>query len=490
MVALSLLACLTSCNAKDDGRDDTDNYVTTQTVAVTAFSLTADLRVMKNLDSVYFSIDLEHGVIFNADSLPKGTNITKLIPKITYPSSVTAATIEMTGGTHREDGSVNYLTNPNDTIDFTGNVTLTLSAGSNISKTYSLKVNVHQEDPDTLFWENTATSTLPSRMANPRNQKTVAWKDGAYCLIQESDGTYTGAYCANLFDGDWTKTALSTFKSNVSTLAVDNNGTLYTLSSTSELLTSTDGKTWNGTDVEWDGIIGPYGDVLLGYTSSGNTRTTASYPSGKVNPVELPSDFPYSGFSTPVEYSNRWTPNPTIVIFGGDNLTSANAASWAFDGSSWVDIADAPLPALSGLAVIPYFAYLNNASNGILREFDALLAFGGTTADGKVNNTVYVSYNHGINWQKAPEYMQLPEGITAGTELSALAFASKMQSNLSDRWKQLRSNPRRVNFEIDGDLIIWECPYIFLFGGKDASGKLNDKIRCGVLRRLTFTPLF
>ena len=56
-------------------------------MAVTAFSLSANTR-NPGLDSAYFSIDLERGIIFNADSLRKGTDISKVVAKITYPDVV------------------------------------------------------------------------------------------------------------------------------------------------------------------------------------------------------------------------------------------------------------------------------------------------------------------------------------------------------------------------------------------------------------------
>lgn len=132
---------LGACNAE---KSDEPAYEPALSVAVQGFSLTANSKVMANLDSVFFSIDLDHAVIFNADSLPVGTNINKLVPKITFPAAVSKAEIKMSGGTTRT-GIVNYKTSPTDSIDFTGDVTLTLSTEDGaLSKTYTLKVNVHK----------------------------------------------------------------------------------------------------------------------------------------------------------------------------------------------------------------------------------------------------------------------------------------------------------------------------------------------------------
>lgn len=473
---------LASCNAKDDEKATSD-YITTESVAVTNFYLSPDARVMSKLDSVYFSIDLEHGVIFNADSLPVGTNVTKLIPKIAYPNTVTSATIEMKGGTHRE-GTVKYSASSTDTIDFTGAVTLTLATANNaISKTYDIKVNVHKENPDTLYWDKVDTQSLPSRMARPKAQKSVVLNGGVYCMIEENDGSFTGAMSSDIFKAEWTKTALEgSLNPRLETLSTGGDGKLYVVDG-ERLMQSADGKEWTAVATGWERIIGPYDGTLLG--AAGNTMLC--YPEGAVGSMALPAGFPVSGYASPIEFTTRWSQSPTIVVFGGltDN-GELSGASWAFDGSRWSNIANSPLPALDGLAVTPYYSYLNSATNGHLKEFEVYLAFGGRDADGNLNNAVYVTYDNGINWRKAQDYMQLPEGMEAGYKVNALTVSTSKESNLEDRWK----GKRRIPFTIDGNIVEWECPFIFLTGGYDNQYTLNDKIRGGVLQRLTFVPLF
>lgn len=474
---------LSACNAKEEETESLE-YVTSESVAVTAFSLSPDNKVMKNLDSVFFSIDLEHGVIFNADSLPKGTKVTALKPVIKYPSTVTSAEIEMWGGSNRT-GTVNYYSNASDTIDFTGNVTLTLGTAKNaITKTYTLKVNVHQEDPDTIYWDRLAAMSLPSRMSNPKAQKSVEFGSGVLSLIEEADGTFTLARTSDIFEGAWSKSMVSLPSSpSLESLTSSPDGSLFMLAGGS-LYTSTDGASWQALASGWSQVIGMYGSVLLGVSNG----SMVSWPQNAVPSMQMPEGFPVGGYSEPIEFSNRWTSEPTIVLFGGvDANGRLSSASWAFDGSQWADIADNSLPALEGLGVVNYYSYLNSASNGLLKEFEAYLAFGGRDADGNVNRTVYVTYDHGINWQKAQYYTQLPDDVAAGFSVDALTFGTSMQSNLSNRWNMSR---RRLPFQIDGDLIKWDCPYIFLFGGYDAAGTLYPDIRSGVLQRLTFEPLF
>lgn len=144
----ALVASATGCNKKDDDEDD-PAYIEPSSLAVNGFYLKADKNVLRGLDSVYFSIDLQRAVIYNADSLPKGTRITDLIPVISYSQYINTAIITMEGGSKRS-GESDYLHSPNDSIDFTGSVRLTIGSSNGGTRVYTLKVNVHEQEPDSL----------------------------------------------------------------------------------------------------------------------------------------------------------------------------------------------------------------------------------------------------------------------------------------------------------------------------------------------------
>ncbi|MDE5840878.1 MAG: hypothetical protein K2H49_08160, partial [Muribaculaceae bacterium] len=72
--ALLLIAGVSSCNKATETTEEL--YMPASSVAVTAFSLKPKSGSKVKLDSVFFSIDLNKGVIFNADSLPVGTDVT------------------------------------------------------------------------------------------------------------------------------------------------------------------------------------------------------------------------------------------------------------------------------------------------------------------------------------------------------------------------------------------------------------------------------
>lgn len=488
IVALAaMLLGATSC--KSDPEEEIDPYLIPANVAVTSFSLTEDDNVLANLDSVFFSIDLKNRVIFNADSLPVGTKINKLIPVIEYSSYVNGATITMEEGETRT-GEVNYIESPTDSIDFTGKVTLTLSVGyadgDTIRQSYRVKVLVHKENTDSLIWGDKAFSKLPSRLENPKNQKSIDFKGMAVSLIEESDGTYTYATSSNLYDNTWNKIQESfTFVPDVRSLTATDR-CLNILDKDGNLYESTDGSNWTSVGEKWISIIGAYKDTAIGLKQSSNGLSYAQYPLKNLNASQVDPEFPVSGTSNFVILENKWTTSPVGFCVGGKlSNGKLSDATWAFDGANWVKLTEGGIPNVEGASLIPYYNYRNTQSTWSKTEYNVWMVIGGTKADGTMNRTVYISYDNGVNWDKGNEQLQLPEEIPALTGCDNVVMYSQKKAAISDYWTRAGGSTPSV----DGDNILWECPYIYLLGGMNESGKLQNSIWRGALARFTFTPI-
>ena len=77
---LAFIILLSACGSlEEDGI-----YYSKQNTMVCAFSLQQDTSVLSNLDSIFFTIDLDRSVIYNADSLPKGTNVSAIAINATF----------------------------------------------------------------------------------------------------------------------------------------------------------------------------------------------------------------------------------------------------------------------------------------------------------------------------------------------------------------------------------------------------------------------
>lgn len=488
-----LAAGIASCNKKDDEPEEEKETISyLPNTAVTSFKLKADKNIMARLDSVFFSIDLDHGVIYNADSLPVGTKVDKLVASISYSSAITSAKIIMSGGTTRND-TIDYINNPGDSIDFTGNVRLILATDNEeMKKEYTVKLNVHRQNPDSLVWNEVAVVSLPSRLPDPVDQKSVE-KDGAvYSLIMENDGSYTLASCGELYGNEWEKIQISpSFTPDVGSFAASSSA-FYILDSNGVLYTSPDATAWTATGETWNRIIGGFADTAVGILTDSEGLKYAQYPMKDLQAVAVDPAFPVDGFSNLASYSNKWAASPVALFCGGvmaDGSLSSDV--WAFDGSKWIVLASGAFPAVKGASLIPYHAFrYTNSTSMQPTELNAWLLLGGEMADGAFTRTVYISYDNGVNWRVGDSLLQLPDFFPLMTGCDNVVQVHTEDSSLSAAWRVMgRSDRHRVKWSVDGDILYWECPYIYLIGGNDSSDRLCNTIWRGALNRLQSAPI-
>lgn len=464
-------------------------------VAVSGFSLKSKSGSKVKVDSVFFSIDLNKGVIFNADSLPVGTDVTRLVATIAYTSSASAVTLTQTGGKHT--GVIDYKTNPSDSIDFSGKVVLKITAeDKTTSREYNIKVNVHKVEPDSLVWDELAVTQMPARKDNPKEQKTVKYKDTTYSLIKEADDSYTMSVATDILEGVWDKQTITLdFQPDVRTLN-STSEKLYLLDAAGKLYTSVDGLTWNNEGVVWTNIIGAYGDVMLGLRYENGNLLHTFWPSDAgYSESAVSDDFPVSDFTDFVQFSNRWTTLPIGFMVGG-RLSNGNYTdkTWGFDGDRWVVLSEGMTPRVAGATLVPYYVYRKTSSSLVQTEFSVWLLIGGLRGDGKYNRTIYASYDNGVNWYETDSQMQLPDDFPSLRNHDGIMVEWPKQASLKDNWESRSEIQKlgmaRIKYKVEDYEVYWDCPYIYIFGGVEINGSLNDKVWRGVLNRLTFVPQF
>ena len=487
---VGLVLTAVSCNSKSND-DETTIAVTPALVAVKDFHLKKQDKVLENLDSVFFSIDLNSGVIFNADSLPKGTNVSKLVTSITFANSMTQAdlTFRRVNGT---DTTINYLKNPDDSIDFTYPVLLEVTAQNGEDKfSYQIKVNVHEQKPDSIVWNELATSVLPARFPNPVAQKTLYHDEKAYCLVEENNGEYTLATSSDLFEGIWTRASFEPgFEPDVESFTATPDA-FYILNLYGDLFTSVDGQTWSPTGENWVGIIGAYGEALLGIRSEANNLLHTMYPMVEgFTETKLEEGFPVLNYSELGLIESEWADQPIAIMAGGQTQDGEiTSAVWAYDGKSWAIINENVLPALDNPMLFRYVVYRDTNMAFKKREFDVWLLIGGMSAEGEMNRNVYLSYDNGVHWSIAPTLMQLSETVPSLRGADVVVAGTRLSADLAEAWTPLETKSRG-SYEINGFDIYWICPYIYIFGGytTEDDNSLNTKIYRGVLDRLRYTP--
>lgn len=483
-----------ACNDDSDSDNEIWDNSAEYAVMVQTFSLQANDSILANLDSVFFSIDLNAGLVFNADSLPLGTRVDSLGVSMTF-SAVSKAEITMPGS-NGQDTVINYLENAGHAIDFSrGFVNLHLeSSNAETKRDYRIYVNVHKMKPDSLAWGNTAFTQFPTSIAAPTAINAVDFKGSPVCFATSAtDATRATATDADL--SQWSTESITLPAGFDITSIVATEEALFGVDNASNLYTSTDGgSTWSATGTSMTYIYGAEGNVLLGNLRGADGKYSfVTYPASTVTPV--PADAPVSATSQSVSFTTQWSTTPQTIILSGlkaDGTPTGN--TWIHDNGSWEQLsANAPVEA-SGMTMLPYFS-IRVRTNWVADKRTALIAFGGTKADGTISRDLFISVDRGFHWTKAGELMQLPANFPTLTGARALVYPMTITSRSAiSAWQSVETPVIPSWFVKAADAGIapitsWECPYIYIFGGTNLTGEINTAIWRGAINRLTFKPL-
>lgn len=471
-------------------------------VLVTAFSLKANDSILTSLDSVYFSIDLNNARIYNADSLPKGTDISHLGVNISV--GYVSKTQLLYKTVHNNDTVIDYDSESNnDTINFAnGSVILRLVAMNGLDKRdYSIQVNVHTVVSDSLMWQPNSRRDLPTTLEAPQVQKTVKTTSKFVCMTSQ-DGKIVVATAEAPY-GEWSMQEVSlSFNPDVDELAAMGEN-IYILSDVGNLYESTDyGMTWTDCSTVWHHILGAYEETLLGVATDGAIYNNVTYP--ETTSTQIANRFPVKGNSQFVIYTSDWTTQPQAIMIGGQDASGNKLYdTWAYDGNRWVNLTITHPIAADGMILLPFYTCKTSSTNWKVTKESVLLAMGGQMSNGKNNNTVYVSRDLGFNWHEADELMQLPDFITPFN--AAQAFVedvtygnTETASRSSMEWTSLpqRTIPRwwvdplaAVNSRAVAPITSWDVPFIFVFGGYDNNGVIINSIWSSTITTLMFKPI-
>lgn len=495
LAAAAALAGIASCNS------DSYEYHTELdgSAIVKSFSLVENDDVLADLDSVFFSIDLVRGEIFNADSLPVGTRIKALAATIvTDNSSAVTLHIPRPG---QSDSVVDYLKNSADTIDFSnGPVRLEVTSQNGTTvKNYSIRINVHTVKSDSLCWGSEAIAPLPA-LSGATAQRTVQRGTAAYTF--STDGSRYSVAATSDFAA-WDPSAFTPGFAMDVTSAVATDDKFYALATDGTLWSATQAAgPWSSEGLHFSCLYGAFGSEVVGLCTdvNGGIPGVMLYPSRKA--VSAPEGMPVSGFSPAVCLSapDSEQASQLIIAGGRDSEGRLTAETFGFDGSSWVQLSQKALPfAVEGLAVAPYYSLRNKRVEWRVDVLPTLLAMGGKKADGKLNDVVYMSRDWGMHWQKADSLLQpgahMPVVYGAQTLVAERTLSVARSGAV---WQELPSRRMPVGARIAGfgplsrataPVTEWDAPYIYLFGGHTADGTLNPGIWRGVINRFTFRPI-
>lgn len=346
-----------------------------------------------------FAIDHVNGQIYNPDSLPKGTDVSKVVANIT------------SDGYYIVYGDEKKYYNAEDSIDFTKPVPFTVYAYDEISsKTYYVHLNVHQSYPDSLQWQTISGSNYPGVELVSEVQKAL-FLNGQIYVFGLQNGVLAMTSTAQEDGIQWSElTPCQGLVEGVNCRSMVTFGGCFYVVSKGGLYRSTDGLEWSliESEVEIDRMLVATDEEMYALQGDKIIKGAGDGEWTEVQTIEK-SLFPESPVSIQMPLATNLAIERTTLIGVPSEGERTHAAVW-----SKLDIEplwayynvtennQQPCPALENLAVIPYD--------------NAMFAFGGRSLDSALETVgafekIYVSRDGGITWWGAEENLGFPDAL-------------------------------------------------------------------------------
>ena len=351
------------------------------------------------------TIDQRNNIIENRDSLPYGSQLSAVLVTINFDGSVL---------NYRQKGTdAGWTTyNSTDSLDLTKPLELRLTSNdSNSSRSYTFKVNVHQQEGDSLYWNKCDDNVTP--LTGITDMKAFVLNDKLLVLGQKGTGVILAERSGIEAQGTWEETATDLpVEADLQTLR-QQEGTLYLSTNDGKILSSSDAKTWQQVGSTYLAasltLVEKTESFFYAMSEGKMLRSTDAsfWEEDKLDSeaTTLPS---YGIRALSAQQANG---NKRIIMVGqNDNYTSAVVWNKMWNDSEKEEDAEwvyfpispdnpIPCPRLQHLNLLPYDGNC--------------IAFGGSSEHRKALDALYISQDYGITWRPSAE-LHLPvqlEGI-------------------------------------------------------------------------------
>ena len=400
MVSFVITSCL----------DDDNNIEYSPDATIHAFALDT-----AGLGSYKFTIDQLSREIYNEDSLP--VHADTIIDKILIKTLTTASGVV----TMKDKSGNDSVLNINDSIDLRKELIIKVwstealaGISPNQTKEYTIKVRVHQHDPDSLRWKY--INEIDNQITGEQKSIILGSEVLTYSVVGNELRVYKNSL-TNFGNGVSQETVgLPEGQLPTSIVTFQFNRSITMLYATSagdgHVYESADGINWGKSSMFGEGV-----ELLLAtltnndisricYTKKGadNQRyfyyQTNDIPQETLDEAEnggkVPANFPTKNISYTVYESAT---NIKSVLLVGDTETATLADDselettivWAYDGSKWVEFSTTSSVAYCPKYTQPSIIYYN----------DLVYIFGQNFS------SIYVS-NQGLFWRKANSKFAFP----------------------------------------------------------------------------------
>lgn len=340
---------------------------------------------------VPFTIDQINRKIYNKDSLPKEVDVTRVLASISADNGAIYYV--------NKNGKDSLWTSA-DSLDFTNEVTFKVMAYSELQnnfvfgKPYTVKVNVHKLNPDSLVWKHFGDKKFAEGVTFAE-QKAVYMNDYIYVFGKTAERNVK-IYKANVNRGSftsWEEVSTSITSIDINSAIVYNNevhfiagGKLYNLNSNNQI----------GSETNLSNLISVNGDKLLAYTT-GNKIVSLNSDGTKAKETDFIEGKNLNGRISAVSYTAEHNTSlwRTIVMKNRVKEVESDTTAMVFNNISSEDKWQEYTP------INP--TTCPNQDNISMISYDGKLF-----AYGEDFDYFYSSTDNGLNWKKEEDYMIFP----------------------------------------------------------------------------------
>ena len=413
LLALPFLA--TSCSKESDSETSSNDYCYIKSVTLgTIKRKTGTLNT--SFAGSYYEMTINHrtNTIENRDSLPYGSLLDRVIATIAFDGSMLI---------YREQGSEGSWTayDATDSLDLTKPLELFLSSNDNKSgRTYILKVNVHKQEGDSLYWNKCEDEV--AELAGMTDMKAFAMNGKLLVLGQKTAGIVLAERSSTGSTGTWEETTVTDLPATVDLQSLRQQaGLLYISTTDGSIFSSANAKDWRQEGTTYTAPLTLVEKTENFFYAISESKLLRSADATNWEEEALDTDasmLPQSDIrALTMEQAN----GNTRIVMVGQRDGSDNAIVWnkiwnvsePEQTAQWIYFPlspdnNIPCPRLNHLNLLPYDG--------------KCFAFGGASVDGthKALDVIYISQDYGITWRptgtiRMPSELQGSEGCITST---------------------------------------------------------------------------
>jgi hypothetical protein len=314
-VSIAVTSCLNSDNNYDYSSDAT----------IRAFGI----------DTIHgkhykFTIDQLKGEIYNADSLPVGAD--------TIIDRILIDTLNVSGWV--TSGVTDTLFNIKDSLDLRSPIKVKVHApdGSSVRE-YTIKVNIHKQDPDLLVWED---------MGNPLSSTPISSQKS---VLLNGNHLFTYTSSTEVYQALTDRASFQWLRSSVSGLPVDVKlsslinfqNKLFAVTTGGDLYNSVNGLDWtkvNTGGIQFTNLLSSFSTSITGIEAADGKKYFCTSSDGIIwtKGEEIPDNFPVENIYATLFETPTGMEKTVIVGYTGSIATSV--VPWfSLNGYDWADLA-------------------------------------------------------------------------------------------------------------------------------------------------------